>query len=132
MSNVKQNCKIVSNFVAISECERLSGSFAPTCKTQNPQQQTLNPLIAGPFFYVNIIVFARISLFQYTIIPLLCNALCHTAVWSDYKFYRQMLWFFFHPLLRIKSKASAYMPRHLHIKSKTSAYSIGTCFRFYM
>ena len=49
-------------------------------KTQNPQQQTLNPLIAGPFFYVNIIVFARISLFQYTIIPLLYNALCHSLL----------------------------------------------------
>ena len=56
----------------------------------------------------------------------------YTVVWSDYKFYRQMLWFFFHPHLLIKSKASVYMSRHLHIESKTSAYTIGTCFRFYM
>ena len=40
--------------------------------------------------------------------------------------------FFFHPHLRIKSKACAYMSRHLHIKSKASAYTIGTCFRIYM
>ena len=31
-----------------------------------------------------------------------------TVVWSDYKFYMQIL-FFFHPHLRIKSKTSAYM-----------------------
>ena len=45
---------------------------------------------------------------------------------------RKCFVFFFHPHLRIKSKAFAYMSRHLHIKSKTSAYTIGTCFRFYM
>ena len=56
----------------------------------------------------------------------------YTVVWSDYKFYRQMLWVFFHPHLLIKSKASAYMSRHLHIKSKTITYTIGTCFRLYM
>ena len=74
----------------------------------------------------------RMGKFDHTAISDTIFSHIYTVVWSDYRFYRQMLCFFFHTHLRIKSKASAYMSRHLHIKSKTSAYSIGTCFRFYM
>jgi hypothetical protein len=36
-----------------------------------------------------------------------------TVLWSDYRFSMQMLWGFFHPHLRIRSKTSAYIYRHL-------------------
>ena len=42
-----------------------------------------------------------------------------------------MLWVFFHPHLRIKSKASAYMYRHLLHLLYANALDICTCFRFY-
>ena len=57
-----------------------------------------------------------------------CTLLCEVTM----NFIDKCFVCFFHPYLRIKSKASAYMSRHLHIKYKTSAYTIDTCFRLQM
>ena len=53
--------------------------------------------------------------FEYNLLPKLIHTLlCEVTI----NFIGKCFVVFFHPHFRIKSKASAYMSRHLHIKSK--------------